>query len=164
MRVIKDNEELKSLIVDGKIVIEESIICGFDINVEANIYAWNIDANNINARNIDAIDIKALDINARNISAIDIIARNIKALDINASNIKADDIKAISINAVETNASNINKSCKVTIKETMKEETREESYKKGNTPDYYTGKYKDIKAIDLMDYGNIAWKYNLCLG
>jgi hypothetical protein len=27
---------------------------------------------------------------------------------------------------------------------------REEAYKKGETPDYYTGKYKGIKAIDVI--------------
>lgn len=27
---------------------------------------------------------------------------------------------------------------------------REEAYKKGETPDYYTGKYKGIKAIDII--------------
>ena len=35
MKIIKDNEELKSYIVNGSIVFNESIQCYFDIHVDA---------------------------------------------------------------------------------------------------------------------------------
>ena len=59
----------------------------FDLNVDASIKAWNINACNINAGDIKASNIKAFDINAG-----DIKASNIKAFDINAWNITAKDI------------------------------------------------------------------------
>jgi len=57
MKVIKDNEELKSYIKNGVIAFEESIECDFDIDVDASIIAWDINARNIKARNIKAGDI-----------------------------------------------------------------------------------------------------------
>ena len=62
MKIIKDNEELKSYIKDGVINFDCSILCDFDINVDSdihalNIEAWNIDAVNIVARYIDALNI-----------------------------------------------------------------------------------------------------------
>jgi hypothetical protein len=83
MRVFKNNEELKSLIVEGNITINDDIKCDFDINVEANIKANNIDACDIKAHNIDACDIDAHDIDAHNIDAYDIDACDIDACDIN---------------------------------------------------------------------------------
>lgn len=68
MRIIKDNEELKSYIKDGEIVFNESIECNFDINVNANINAWDINAWRIKARDINAVDIKSWNINAWSIS------------------------------------------------------------------------------------------------
>ena len=92
MKVIKDNEELKSYIKNGQIVFNDSIQCDFNIDVDASIIAWNIKAWNIEARNIKAWNIKA-----ENIEALDIKAWNIKAWNITAWNIKAENIKAKSI-------------------------------------------------------------------
>lgn len=61
----------------------------FDLKIESNLNAYDIDASNINARNIDASNINAHDIDAWNT-----IAFNIKANDINASDIKANGIDA----------------------------------------------------------------------
>ena len=72
MKVIKDNEELKSYIKDGSIVFDESIVCEFDINVNANITAWDITAWDITAHNITADNITANNITADNITAADI--------------------------------------------------------------------------------------------
>ena len=94
MRVFKDNEELKSCIVDGVININDSIECNFNINVEADINAYDI-----NAYDIKANEINASNINAWNIKANEINANNINANEINANNIKANDIKSIDITA-----------------------------------------------------------------
>ena len=77
MRVFKNNEELKELIVDGNIVVNDDIECNFNIDVKANI----------KAKDINAWDIKAKDINAWDINANDIKARDIKAWYINARDI-----------------------------------------------------------------------------
>ena len=102
MKIIKDNEELKTYIRDYKIVFDCSIKCDFNINVNASIEAWNIEARNIEARNI-----KAMDIEARNIEAFNIEAWNIKAMDIEAWNIEARNIKAWNIEARNIEARNI---------------------------------------------------------
>ena len=94
MKIIKDNEELKSYIVDGVAKFNESIECDFDICIDANIKAIDIEARNIEAHNIDARNI-----DSHNIKAINIEARNIKADDIEASNIDAHNIGAINIKA-----------------------------------------------------------------
>ena len=88
----KTNEELKALIKDGQIVLKEDLICNFDIDVDADINAWEIDAGdieawNINAWNINAGDIRAGDIRAWNINARDINAWNIEVWNINAKDI-----------------------------------------------------------------------------
>ena len=62
----------------------DDVIFKCDIKVKANIYAWNVIAQNINAQNINAWKIDAQNINARNIDAVDI-----DAWDINAQNIDA---------------------------------------------------------------------------
>ena len=54
----------------------------FDLNIECNINAWNINASNINSG-----DINAWNINSGDINAWDINARDINAIDINANNI-----------------------------------------------------------------------------
>ena len=64
----------------------------FDLNVEANIEAYNIEAcdifvNDINAYNIKAHNIYALDIKVKNIIANDIYARDINAWNIDACDI-----------------------------------------------------------------------------
>ena len=53
------------------------VVFNFDLNIKANIEAWNIYANNINAYNIQAKSIKADDIVANNIEAWNIYADDI---------------------------------------------------------------------------------------
>ena len=64
----------------------------FNLKIESNIKAWDINARDINAWDINAWDINARDINAWDINARDINARDIKACDINAWDINARDI------------------------------------------------------------------------
>ena len=104
MKTIKDNEELKSYIVNGEVKFSESIKCDFSIYIDADIQAHDIQADNIQAgdiqaRNIDAHDIEALNIDAHNIDARDIRAINVSAHNIDARNIKADNVDAISVDA-----------------------------------------------------------------
>ena len=82
---------------NGKYI--DLVVFDFDLNVEANIKALDINAcdiyaMNINSMNIDAYDIKASDIYARNINACNIDAMNINSTNIDACDIKAYDIKA----------------------------------------------------------------------
>ena len=82
---------------NGKYI--DLVVFDFDLNVEANIKALDINAcdiyaMNINSMNIDAYDIKANDIYARNINACNIDAMNINSMNIDACDIKAYDIKA----------------------------------------------------------------------
>ena len=74
----------------------ELVIFNFDLKVEANIRACNIDADNI-----EALDIRARNINADNIKARDIDAFDINALDVTARDILVDNIKARNIDARE---------------------------------------------------------------
>lgn len=78
--------------------IIELIKFKFDLNIEANIKAYNIDAHNINAYNIDTWNINANNINVNNINAYDINAKDIEAHDIIANDIKANNIVANNIN------------------------------------------------------------------
>ena len=57
------NEESNSYIFKEYGTYINLVVFSFDLNVEANIYAWNIYGKNINAKNISA-----LSINANNIS------------------------------------------------------------------------------------------------
>ena len=75
----------------------EVVVFDFDLNVEANIDAYDIEALDINAWNINACNINANNIKARNINAIDIDACNIEAGNISACNIEASDISANNI-------------------------------------------------------------------
>ena len=90
--VFKENEKFIDLIK-----------LNFDLNVEANIRARDINAHNIYARNINAWDINAWNIKARYIH----INGDINAYDINADNIKAKDIGAYDIKAGSIDANNI---------------------------------------------------------
>ena len=72
------------------------VIFNFDLNVEANIDAYDIEACDINAW-----DINACNINADNIKARDVHASNINAWNIDAYNIKAGDINAWNIDACD---------------------------------------------------------------
>ena len=70
----------------------------FDLNVNANIDAYDIKAGNIKAIDIDARDINVEDINACDINAFDINARNIDAKNIDALDIiVSGDINALDI-------------------------------------------------------------------
>ena len=74
------------------------VVFNFDLNVKANINAWNIYAKNINAYNIHAKTIKADDIVANDdIKAWNIYAKNIKANNIEAWNIYAHDISYLAL-------------------------------------------------------------------
>ena len=83
-----------NLKVEGNIAAWDIDVWDIDAwNIAAwNIDAWNIVAGNIDARNINAGDIVAWDIVARNIVAVNIDARNIVAWDIVARNIDVWDI------------------------------------------------------------------------
>ena len=82
-------------------------IIAWDI-IAWDIIAWNIEALNIIARDIKAWDIEALNIIAWNIEALNINAEDINAWDINAKDINAEDINARDINAKDINAEDIN--------------------------------------------------------
>lgn len=89
------------------------VMFNFDLNVKADISAWNIKAYNIDALDIKANDIIAWNINACNINTWDIRswninAKNIKSHDINAKNIKSWDINAWDITTFNIEAENIN--------------------------------------------------------
>ena len=83
MKIIKDD-----LILKKDTEFNESIYVEGDIKGPFNLVVEG----DINARNINARDINAWDINARNIDARDINALDINAKDINARNIDAWDI------------------------------------------------------------------------
>lgn len=70
---------------------------GFNLDIESNIDAWDIDADNIRARHISAQNIVADSINAEKISARNIDAFVIIAREISARNIDAFDIMAQNI-------------------------------------------------------------------
>ena len=83
------------------------VIFNFDLNVDANIEAYNINACDILVRDINACNIKANNIDANNINANNIKAHNIYALDIKVKNIFANDIAAGDINAWNIEACDI---------------------------------------------------------
>ena len=85
----------------------ELVIFNFDLIIQENIYAWDIEACNINAKDIIGRDIKAHDINAHDINAHDICANRIIANDIYARNIDFIHIKSRYINAVDINGGDI---------------------------------------------------------
>lgn len=70
---------------NGKYI--DVIVFGFNLNIKANIDAYDITAYDITAYDINARDINALNISAYNINAEDISASEIEACDINALNI-----------------------------------------------------------------------------
>lgn len=75
---------------DGELI--DLVIFNFDLNVDANIEVYNINACDIYANNINANHIKAHNIYALDIKVKNIIANDIAAGDINAWNIDACDI------------------------------------------------------------------------
>jgi len=108
---VKGNFVLKKdTYIDGNLVVEGDIVCEggrWNLGVEGDINAWDINAWDINAENINAWNINAGDINACNIYAGDINACIIDAGDINAWDINAENINAWNINAGDINARNI---------------------------------------------------------
>ena len=99
--VFKENNEYISLVKFN-----------FDLHVEANIKARNINAcditaNDIKAENINAWDINADNIIARNIDAWNITTHDFFANDINANDILAHNINACNIEAGDISANNI---------------------------------------------------------
>ena len=100
------NEESNTYIFKEYGMCINLVVFNFDLNVKANIYAWNIYARNINALNIDAKDISACYIDVNDIKAHDISAASIKANNINYyavcyayENIKCKSIKGRKYNA-----------------------------------------------------------------
>ena len=85
----------------------DTVEFNFNLNVEANIDAYDIETCDINAWNINACNIKANNIYANNINANHIKAHNIYALDIKVKNIIANDISAGDINAWNIDANDI---------------------------------------------------------
>ena len=109
MKVFNNLEEMKpyyneetntyEFIENGNLI---DVKIDFDLNIECNINArdiqawdieaWDIEAWDIKARNIRARDINAVNINAWDIKAKYIIARDISAENINANNILYDSV------------------------------------------------------------------------
>ena len=85
----------------------DTVEFNFNLNVEANIEAYDIETCDINVWNINACNIKANNIYANNINANHIKAHNIYALDIKVKNIIANDISAGDINAWNIDANDI---------------------------------------------------------
>ena len=94
--IFKENEEYIDLVVFN-----------FDLDVKADIRAWNIHAKNIKANDIHACDIEAYGIVANNIYACDITTNDINACNIDVDNICARNIDAVNIQAHDIDANNI---------------------------------------------------------
>ena len=85
----------------------EAVVFNFNLNVEANIEAYDIEALDINAWDIKACNINADNIKVRNIEAINIDAWNINAYNIKAGDIITGDINACNIEAGDISANDI---------------------------------------------------------
>ena len=85
----------------------EVVVFDFDLNVEANIDAYDIEACDINAWDINACNINANNIKVRDIKAINIDAWNINAYNIKAGDIITGNISACNIEAGDISANNI---------------------------------------------------------
>ena len=85
----------------------EVVVFDFDLNVEANIDAYDIEALDINAWDIKACNINADNIKVRNIEAININAWNIDAYNIKAGDIITGNISACNIEAGDISANDI---------------------------------------------------------
>ena len=85
----------------------EVVVFDFDLNVEANIDAYDIEALNINAWNVNACNINADNIKVRDINAVNIDAWNIDAYNIKAGDIITGNISACNIEAGDITANNI---------------------------------------------------------
>ena len=78
-------------------VFEDDVEFLCDVDVEANIDAWNIKACNIYAHDINALNVEAYDINSDTIDANDIRAMDIGAFEIKSWSIKARDISYFTV-------------------------------------------------------------------
>ena len=85
----------------------EVVVFNFNLNIDANIDAYDIEALDINAWNINACNINADNIKVRDINAVNIDAWNIDAYNIKADDIITGDISACNIEAGDINAWNI---------------------------------------------------------
>ena len=83
------------------------VVFNFNLNIDANIDAYDIEALDINAWNINACNINADNIKVRDINAVNIDAWNIDAYNIKAEDIITGDISACNIEAGDINAWNI---------------------------------------------------------
>ena len=113
------NEETNTYIFKENDEYIDLVIFNFNLEVNANIKAYDIHARNINARDIEVGNIRAWGIKANNIDAYnldccdDIIVKNINACGINAHDIEAvdietyEDIKAWNIYAHNITTKNI---------------------------------------------------------
>lgn len=73
------------------------VVLDFDLNIKADIKAWDINAQHINALDIHAMNIYAFGIDAIDIDGISIEVNNIIARDIDVSHIIAQNIQARNI-------------------------------------------------------------------
>ena len=93
------NEESNTYIFKEDDKYIELVVFNFNLEVNANIKAYDIHARNINVRDIEVGNIRAWAIKANNIDAYDldccddIVVKNINVCSINAHDIEADDIK-----------------------------------------------------------------------
>ena len=102
---------------NGKYI--DLVVFNFDLNIKANIIAWDINAKNISACNIIASDIKA-----NNIDAYDIRVANIEAYNIKARNISYYavcftyyNLKCKSIEGRRSNAQHFSLDCELEVEE-----------------------------------------------
>ncbi len=68
MKVYTNLEQVEADIKDNKLYIEGNVEFQFDLNIDADIEAGNIETEDIKAGNIETEDIKARNINALNIN------------------------------------------------------------------------------------------------
>ena len=85
----------------------EVVVFDFNLNIDANIDAYDIEALDINAWNINACNINADNIKVRDINAVNIDAWNINAYNIKAGDIITGDISACNIEAGDISANDI---------------------------------------------------------
>ena len=96
MITIKNEKEMKEYYVEksNTYVFKDDVEFLFNVNMEANIWALDIKAQNINAWNIKAENVKAWNITVKTIDAYNMKVSNIKAINVGAWNIEAINIYA----------------------------------------------------------------------
>ena len=68
MKIIKDNDELKTYIKDGMINIQDDLQCGFNIEVKASIICWNLDCWNLDCGNLICWNLDCCNIDCGNLT------------------------------------------------------------------------------------------------